>query len=198
MGTKRKFAHARTPERVARVRAVLARRQPDLRLLFENVHDDHNLNAVLRTADAAGVLYVHTVGHLEIHRRITGGSHKWLQIVEHETLDEAVAALRAAGCRVYATALRPDATPFRELDMTQPIAFILGNEHEGVSQKAIDLSDGTVVIPMYGMVQSLNVSVAAAVLLYEAERQRRAAGMYDAPRLDRETFARLERAWLEK
>ena len=176
----------RTPERLARIRAVLAKRQPDLTLLLEKVHKPHNLSAILRTCDAVGVWEVHAVfpeGRVPTYNETSAGSEKWVPVHTHPSIQAACAYLRKKGFRLYATALRPEAVDFRALDYTQPTAFILGAEYFGISEETLAEADALIRIPMYGMVQSLNVSVAAAVLLYEAQRQRAAAGFYDAPRL---------------
>lgn len=126
------------------------------------------------------------------YNETSAGSEKWVPVHTHPSIKAACAYLRARGFRLYATALRPEAVDFRALDYTQPTAFILGAEYFGISEEALAEADMLIRIPMYGMVQSLNVSVAAAVLLYEAQRQRAAAGFYDAPRL---SAAELEEAF---
>lgn len=187
------------PRRYHRLRAVLDRRQPDLTVLLEDVQVPRNLAAILRSCDAVGVFAAHAVwpgGRLKISRPASGGNRKWLPVHKHPTLAEALAHLKGAGVRVLAAHPRPEAVPFREVDFSLPTCFLFGNEDDGLSDEALAGADGVVAIPMEGMGTSLNVSVAAALLLFEAQRQRRAAGFYDAPRLDPETHARTLFEWV--
>lgn len=191
-----------TDRRLERMNTVLARRQPDLTIVLENVHDPHNISAVLRSCDATGVLAVHLVYTVEewpeLSRISSASALKWLQIERHESVDDCYAALRRQGISIFATHLDSASHDLYELDLTQPVALVFGNEHRGVSDEALNQADASVVIPMMGMVQSLNISVACAVTLYEALRQRRVAGHYDAPRLpSEERSARLDR-WLRR
>lgn len=189
------------PERLARIRAILDRRQPDLTVLLENVHKPHNFSAILRTCDAVGVLDAHAIVPSRNRARIRAsqtakGSGRWVRVHGYPTLEEALPALRSAGMHLLGAHLGDGAVPFRRIDFTRPTAILFGQEKFGVSPEAVAACDGFISIPMVGMVESLNVSVAAAVVLYEAERQRRAAGYYDAPRLDARTYARTLFEWL--
>jgi len=189
-----------TPRRYHRLRTVLDRRQPDLTVLMEDVQVPRNLAAILRSCDAVGVFEAHAVwpaGRLKISRPASGGNRKWLPVRKHRTLLEALERLRNQGLRVLAAHPTPDAVPFREVDYTLPTCLLLGNEDDGLTPEALAAADGVVAIPMEGMGTSLNVSVAAALLLFEAQRQRRAAGLYDAPRLDPETYARILFEWTQ-
>lgn len=181
---------------------VLSRRQPDLTVVLENVHDPHNIGAVLRSCDAVGVLTVHlvyTVEELPKLSRITSASAvKWLDVVAHPSIDACYAALREQGFTIYATHLDAASRELYDLDLTAPVAFVFGNEQRGVTDEALHGADGSFVIPMMGMVQSLNISVACAVSLYDALRQRRATGAYDRPKLPADEIdARLAR-WLQR
>jgi tRNA (guanosine-2'-O-)-methyltransferase len=172
------------PERFHRLRAVLSRRQPDLTVLMEKVNKTHNFSAILRNCDAVGVLDAHVVppAHgLDLHHTSSAGTRKWIRVHRHPDVAAAVAALRRGGFRILAAHPSEGARDFREMDYTAPTAFMMGAELHGVSDEGLALADHHVVIPMMGMVHSLNVSVAAALLLYEAQRQRTDAGMY-APR----------------
>lgn len=191
-----------TARRYQRFLATLARRQPDLTVVVENVYDSFNLSAVLRTCDAVGVGTVHLLYYREKPPRISSGvassAQKWLSLRLHSSVEEAFAALRAEGLRIYATGEAEGALAPAEVDLTQPTAIVLGNENRGVSPEALSQSDGVLHIPMVGMVQSVNVTVAAGMILYEAQRQRVKAGLYDAPRLaEAEWRAQLER-WLRR
>jgi len=177
-----------TPERFAKLKQVLARRQPDLTVLAADVHKSHNVSAIIRTCDAVGIHRVHAVspgGEFRHHRMATGGSRHWVRLTLHADFDSAAASLRAAGWQLVAASPHAAAVDFRDVDYTQKTAIVLGSELLGLDPRAIATADRIVTIPMQGMVESLNVSVAAALILYEAQRQRSAAGLYSESRLDR-------------
>ena len=188
--------------RLARIRAVLERRQPDLTVVMENIHDPHNVSAVLRSCDAAGVLQVELLYTVEkfpkIGRKSSSSANKWLARRKHTSVEECYATLRREGYRIYATHLAADAVQLYDIDLTRPSALVFGNEHRGVSDEAARLADANVQIPMMGIIQSLNVSVACAVALFEALRQRQMCGMYDTPRLDRSLLEQLYQEWIER
>lgn len=191
-----------TPQRRARMEQVLSQRQPDLTLVLANIHDPHNVSAIYRSCDAFGVAEVHLyytdTPFPLLGRKTSASARKWVDTVRHKDREALLAALRAGGRQIIATSCTAAARPLREWDFTKPTAIIMGNEHSGVASELVEAVDGEVYIPMRGMIQSFNVSVAAAVILAEAARQREAAGMYDAPRYAQEEFdARLSR-WLEK
>jgi tRNA (guanosine-2'-O-)-methyltransferase len=180
-----------TPERFARLKAVLDRRQPDLTVLAEDVHKAHNISAVLRSCDAVGVAEIHVVspgGEFYRHHMVSGGSRKWVQVRPHRSMDTAVHALHARGFQVLAAHFSAAARDYRDVDYTRPTAILVGAERTGVSAHAAALADGHILVPMRGMVSSLNVSVATAVILYEAARQRDVAGLYAHCRFDAETY----------
>ncbi|MBP2169073.1 tRNA (guanosine-2'-O-)-methyltransferase [Erwinia toletana] len=169
-------------QRFARIREMLAARQHDLTVCMEQVHKPHNVSAVIRTADAVGVHEVHAVwpGHrMRTMVSSAAGSNSWVQVKTHATIGEAVGQLKAQGMQILATHLSDSAVDFREIDYTRPTCILMGQEKTGITQQALDLADQDIIIPMIGMVQSLNVSVASALILYEAQRQRQNAGMYN-------------------
>ncbi|HEU5432583.1 MAG TPA: RNA methyltransferase [Thermomicrobiales bacterium] len=194
----------RTERRVERVTAVLARRQVDLTVVLENVHDPHNVSAVLRSCDATGVLRAHAVYTDEepppgaFARTTSASAAKWVEVVRHESITACYASLRAAGFAIYATALTATSDDLYDVDLTRSVALVFGNEMRGVSDEASERADRSLAIPMMGMVQSLNISVACAVSLYEALRQRRAADAYDRPSLDPTELASLRDEWLRR
>lgn len=168
------------PRRFERLKAVLDRRMGDLTVLLEHVEKPHNLSAILRSCDAVGVLEAHAVclaGRLPTFNSTAQGSQKWVPLQLHGSSSEALQGLKARGFRVYGTLLSDSAIDYRQCDFTGPTAFVLGAEKWGLSPEAAALVDQAVIIPMRGMVQSLNVSVATATLLFEALRQRQAAGL---------------------
>jgi tRNA (guanosine-2'-O-)-methyltransferase len=178
-----------TPRRFRRLRSVLDRRQPDLTVLLDNVHKPHNFAAVLRTCDAVGVFEAHAVtpegARPALHRAVTSSAGAWLRVRAWPDLGAACDDLGGRGFQLVAAHPAPSAVDFREIDYTRPTALVLGQEKDGITAEALARADRLVAVPMLGMVPSLNVSVAAAVILFEAQRQRAAAGLYEPPsRLD--------------
>ncbi|MDI3442874.1 tRNA (guanosine(18)-2'-O)-methyltransferase TrmH [Serratia marcescens] len=185
-----------SPERYARICEMLATRQPDLTVCLEQVHKPHNVSAIIRTADAVGVHQVHAVWPTTRMRTLVSsaaGSNSWVSVKTHRTIGDAVGHLKAQGMQILATNLSARAVDFREVDYTRPTCVLLGQEKTGITEEALALADQDIVIPMIGMVQSLNVSVASALILYEAQRQRQNAGLYrrDNSMLDEEEQQRL-------
>ena len=151
----------------------------DLTVLLEHVEKPHNLSAILRSCDAVGALEAHIVslqGRTRTFNSTAQGSQKWVPLNDHPTIETAIGSLKDRGFRVYGTHLGVEAKDYRYCDFTGPTAFVLGAEKWGLTDRARDLMDEALFIPMRGMVQSLNVSVATATLLFEALRQRQAAG----------------------
>ncbi|MCK8516091.1 tRNA (guanosine(18)-2'-O)-methyltransferase TrmH [Methylonatrum kenyense] len=186
-------------ERLCRMQAVLDHRQPDMTVIMAGVHKEHNVSAVLRTADAVGVLEVHGFGTQSVpalKRTAHAGVGQRVRLHHNPRIADGCRSLRQAGLRIVATALAPGARDFRELDYTRPFALMLGAELEGVPDEGLAQADEVVTIPMLGLTDSLNVSVAAAVILYEAQRQRLQAGLFDCRRLDSATCERLLFEWL--
>ena len=186
------------PRRYERLKQVLSKRQSDLTVITEDVHKPHNLSAIIRTCDAVGVFEVHAVNSnstMPTYSAVAKGSDKWVNLRTHLNLKNAIAELHQKNIKIYAAHLSEKAVDYRSLDYTQPTAILMGAEKHGVSDLAAELVDGHIIIPMLGMVESLNVSVAAAVILFEAQRQRLAAGMYNRVSLDRATFERVIFEW---
>lgn len=187
-----------TPERFRKLRDVLLRRQPDLTVLTDGVHKPHNVSAILRTCDAVGVYRIHAVspsGDLRRHHMMSGGARRFVELTVHATARKALEALRGESWHIAVAHAHPDAVDFRDVDYTQRIAVVLGAELRGASAEALAAADVSIAIPMQGMVGSLNVSVAAAVILFEAARQRRAAGLYETSRLDAASYERTLFEW---
>lgn len=166
-----------TERRLARMREVLERRHDDLVVVLENIHDAHNASAILRSCDAFGIGRVALVYTNQVFPEISGGVaakvQKWLQIDRFDSAAECVSSLHKDGIKVYATELNVDSQDYLDVDFSGPSAIVLGNEHAGCSAEMVALADAGIVVPMVGFVQSLNVSVAAAVVMAEIARQRR-------------------------
>jgi tRNA (guanosine-2'-O-)-methyltransferase len=183
--------------RFERMRSALERRQPDLTLLLENVHKSHNLGAVVRTCDAVGVLEVHAVWPKPQRLSVlaTAGVRRFVGVRSHENLAAALRHLRAQRLQLVAAHPAPEAVDFRAVDYTRPTALLLGQERDGLTSEARAAAGTIISIPMAGLGASLNVSVAAALILFEAQRQRAEAGLYNECRLEPELFARTLFEW---
>ncbi|MEO5890155.1 MAG: RNA methyltransferase [Ferruginibacter sp.] len=189
-----------TPERNDRLTAVLNKRQPDLTVVLENVFDPHNISAVMRTCDAVGIQDIYILNNkIPPHRKwgakSSSSAAKWLTI--HQFTDAALcfAQLRMHYKKIYTTHLSTDAVSLHELNLTEPVALVFGNEHSGVSEDIIAMADGNFIIPQVGIIKSLNISVACAVTLYEAFRQKNNAGHYDQTKLEGEKLVSLRNDW---
>lgn len=172
-----------TPERFDKLKDVLQKRQPDLTVVLENVFDPHNISAVMRTCDAVGIQEIFILNnriprHKKWGARSSSSAAKWLTIHQFEDPVECFKELRLRYDKILTTHLSSDASSLYELDFTQRIALVFGNEHSGVSEDIRALADGNFIIPQAGIIQSLNISVACAVTLYEAYRQKEMAGHY--------------------
>lgn len=189
-----------TEERRKKIERVLAKRQNDLTVVLENVFDPHNISAVMRSCDAIGVQEIYVLNtkiprHKKWGERSSSSAHKWLTIHQYTDLQECYEALRKNYDRILTTHLSTESVSLYEVDLTQRTALIFGNEHAGVSDELLALSDGNFIIPQYGMIQSLNISVACAVSLYEAFRQKTLAGHYQQQRLLDEEYQTLKKQW---
>lgn len=179
----------RSPERLQKILTLLSNRQPDLTVFMDEVHKPHNLAAIVRTADAVGIGHVHAVfpeGVRYSGHHTSSGSKRWVTTHKHDTLKSGIAEMKAQGMQVLAAHLSDKAVDFRSIDYTKPTCILVGSELVGVSDEAADLADEHVIIPMVGMVQSLNVSVATALILYEAQRQRSNANLYGECKIPQE------------
>ncbi len=182
--------------------SVLARRQPDVSIVLEDVHDPHNVSAVLRSCDATGVFDVHLVYDVdqppELSTGVAAGTQRWLQTTHQASIVACYDALRDQGQTIYATTLAGEALDLYEVDLTTPCAFVFGNESRGLSAGAIQAADACIRIPMMGMAESLNISVACAVILFETMRQRRLSGLFRDPAAEEEAMRATLEHWLER
>lgn len=192
----------KTDQRLKRIINAVTRRQHSLRVVLENIHDPHNVSAIFRTCDAVGVPKVSLIYNQEQFPRISrissASANKWVKRERYSSVDECYSILRENGFKIYASALTNYSKNLFELDFTEKVAVVMGNEHRGVSQEARELSDDVFFIPMHGMVQSLNVSVATAVILYEIQRQRSLKGMYLESDLNNDELNCLIDEWCSK
>ena len=193
---------AMTERRRAKIEKVLTQRQKGLTLVMDNVWDPHNVSAIYRSCDAFGVpevhLYYSRCAFPQLSRKTSASAFKWVDTVRHASKEELMECLRGQNMQILATSCSPASKPLTEYDFTRPTAIIMGNEHSGVSPELVPMVDGEVYIPMYGMVQSFNVSVASALMLAEASRQRSLAGMYERRLWSDEEYGQRLNAWLDK
>jgi tRNA (guanosine-2'-O-)-methyltransferase len=179
------------------MKKILNTRQDTLRVFMDYVYSPHNLSAIVRTCDAVNVgkLYYRHQKKVKLNNEITMGAHKWIFHEYVDDIEKFYENIKSQGYQVVVTLLDEDTIDFREVDYTKPTLIVLGNEVDGASETSIKYADKKVIIPMYGMSQSLNVSVANAVILYEAQRQRALKGMYDKPQLPKEVIEKTLKKW---
>lgn len=191
-----------TPERHNRLTSVLNKRQGDITLVLENVFDPHNISAVMRTADAVGVQDIYILNtkiprHKKWGAKSSSSAAKWLTVHQFENAEDCFAALRKSYSTILTTHLSSDAVSLHSIDFTKSIALVFGNEHSGVSEEIRAMADGNFIIPQVGIIQSLNISVACAVTLYEAFRQKTNAGQYNQQSLNNVRYEELFKKWAE-
>ncbi|WP_024789580.1 TrmH family RNA methyltransferase [Lebetimonas sp. JH292] len=186
-----------TQERLGKMKQILNTRQRDLRVFMDYIYSSHNLSAIVRTCDAVniGKLYYRHQKKVKLNNEITMGAHNWIFNEYINDIEKFYQDIKKEGYQVVVTMLDETSVDFREVDYTKPTLIVLGNEVDGVSDISIKYADKKVIIPMYGMSQSLNVSVANAVMLYEAQRQRKNKGMYDKPQLPPEIIEKTLKKW---
>ena len=184
-------------KRLKKMKKILKTRQDTLRVFMDYVYSPHNLSAIVRTCDAVniGKLYYRHQKQVKLNNEITMGAHKWIFHEYVEDIEKFYKDIKSQGYQVVVTLLDEDTVDFREVDYTKPTLIVLGNEVDGASETSIKYANKKVIIPMYGMSQSLNVSVANAVILYEAQRQRVLKGMYDKPQLSSEIIEQTLKKW---
>lgn len=190
-----------TPEREARIKKVLTHRQPDLAIVMENISDPHNIFAVMRTCEAVGAQHIYVLNtvvsrHKRYGQKTSSSAAGWLTIHEFTDTDTCMKAVKARYKKIYATHLGVQSSSLYDLDLTESVALVFGNEHSGITEECLSYCDGNFIIPQVGMVQSLNISVACAITLYEAFRQRQARGYYNGEqRLPADEYQELGMKW---
>ncbi|MGB1807899.1 MAG: tRNA (guanosine(18)-2'-O)-methyltransferase TrmH [Porticoccaceae bacterium] len=189
-----------TIERFNRVVEVLSLRQPDLTVVSDSVHKGQNLSAIVRTCDAVGIMEVHSAlddATFRAHTGTTMGTHKWVETHVYRDVTEPLQALKASQYQVVAADTAGDSVDYREIDYSRPTALLLGAEKYGISDAAAPYIDQRINVPMLGMVESFNVSVACAIILAEARRQREGAGFYSQRRLPDDRYQKILFEWTQ-
>ncbi len=187
-----------TPERFDRISAVLQKRQPDLTVITDEVHKPRNLAAIVRNCDAVGIDEVHAVvpsTGFQIYSGTSASAEKWVDVNYYANVNEPINLLKEKGFQLVTANLSHNATDYRNVDYTKPTALLMGAEVKGVSADASNAADHEVVLPMLGMVESYNVSVASALILAEAQTQREKAGLYLHARLPKDRYDHLFFRW---
>lgn len=189
--------------RLEKLSSVLSKRQADLTIVLENIADPHNLSACLRSCDAVGILEVNLVydgsqPFPKLGEKSSASARKWIDYKKFRSIDECYSNLREKGFSIYTTHLDKNSVSLYSLDLTSPVALVFGNEHTGVSDDAVNLADGNFLIPQVGMIQSLNISVACAVSVYEAFRQRSEIGYYNKNRFNEAEFTLKLNEWASR
>ncbi|MBK8945698.1 MAG: RNA methyltransferase [Ignavibacteriae bacterium] len=192
----------KTEKRLKKIEKVLSERQFSLRMVLENIHDPHNVSAIFRTCDAVGVPVVDLIYTFETFPKISkvtsASSKKWIEQNKYDSVEVCINNLKSEGFEIYGSILSENADSIYDVDFTKKVAIIMGNEHRGISEEITNLIDKQIYIPMHGMIQSLNVSVAAAVILYEAQRQRLNKKMYINSELTNNQLDNLINVWCNK
>ena len=189
-----------TAERTEKLLKVLRQRQSNLTVVMENVQDPHNISAVMRTCDAVGIQDIYVLNtkiprHKKFGPRSSSSAAKWLSLHQFEDATTCFEELRKYYKKILTTHLSTDAVSLYEIDFTQSVALVFGNEHSGVSDEVRALADGNFIIPQMGIIQSLNISVACAVSIYEAHRQKKLAGHYQQASLSNDRMNVLMTEW---
>ena len=189
-----------TSKRIERVEQVLSQRHPDLRVDLEEDSNTHNASAVARTCDAVGILHVDIIYAepeiFPVNEAISTRAEKWLNLTHHTSTSQCLEQLKDAGHKIAATHLSEKAVEYTEVDYAQPMAIVFGNESDGISPEALALADYVIKIPMFGMAQSLNLSVSVGIILYEALKQRATNPKYTKPHLSQDDYELFRKKWL--
>lgn len=191
----------RSEKRLQKINNVVRARQYSLHVVLENIHDPHNVSAIFRTCDAAGVPAISLIYNYEkfprIGKKSSASAYKWVEKEKFRSVEDCYSSLKNKGYQIIASSISSESKSIYEIDLTKKTAIVLGNEHRGVSDEAAQIADVKFQIPMLGMVQSLNVSVAAAITLYEAVRQRISAQMYPSKDKNAKELQSIVDAWLK-
>ena len=192
-----------TQERLQKMDQVLRQRQKNLTVVLEDVHDPHNISAVLRSCDSVGVHEIYTVNSItptphKLGKRTSAGTRKWIEVHSFDNIASCMTTVKANYEHIFATHLGEQAKELYNLNLTGSVALVFGNEAFGLSEEMLSYTTGNFIIPQMGMAQSLNISVACAVSLYEAYRQRKAAGAYNIPTIPDAERVAIKNFWVAR
>lgn len=197
------YMEFRTEKRLDKIRSVLGKRQTEFTIVMENINDPHNLSAAIRSCDAVGIFNICLIYHgtqpfPKLGEKSSASARKWVNMKRYDSVKECYDELRSEGKKIYTTHMSKNAVSLYDLKLDEPAALVFGNEHAGVSEEAWKEADGNFLIPQVGMIQSLNISVACAVSVYEVFRQRKEAGLYDKPQFQPSVMNALVKEWAAK
>lgn len=192
-----------TEDRLNKFISVLNKRQETFTVVFENIIDPHNLSACLRSCESTGIYKINLVydgsqPYPKLSTSSSSSATKWVETTKYSSISECYKKLKDENFKIYSTALNKNSKTIYEIDFTEKVAVVLGNEHSGCSIDAINQADENIIIPQIGMIQSLNISVACAIIVYEMFRQRLNKGMFDNRNISEEEFNRLLNKWTER
>jgi tRNA (guanosine-2'-O-)-methyltransferase len=192
-----------TDERINTLSNVLIKRTKELTVILENINDPHNLSACLRSCDSVGIKEVSLIYHSgqpfpKLGKKSSGSAKKWVDTTRYDHVEQCFNRIKSEGKKIYTTHMSKESVSLYDLDLSEPCALMFGNEHSGVSEIAVELADANFLIPQIGMIQSLNISVACAVSVYEAFRQRKAKGLYDKNEFNEKEFNDLLYDWVRR
>ena len=192
-----------TEERIAKLREVIEKRTQNLSVILENINDPHNLSACLRSCDSVGINSVSLIYHgkqpfPKLGNKSSASARKWVDTTRYDSVEECFDKLRQEGKKIYTTHMSKESVSLYDLDLSEPCALMFGNEHAGVSDKAVELADANFLIPQVGMIQSLNISVACAVSVYEAYRQRHKKGLYSSSEFSEDEINKMMYDWVRR
>jgi len=198
-----RYENMGTDERINKLIKVLKNRQLDLTVVAENINDPHNLSAMLRSCDAVGLFRIYLVysngqSAPQLGEQSSASARKWVETIKYDSIEICYKHLRNEGFSIFTTKLDSDSVSLFDINFNRKVALVFGNEHAGVSQEAVSLADGNFLIPQIGMIQSLNISVACAVSLYEAFRQRQLNNKFEVPQITVHQFENCLEQWLLK
>ena len=184
-----------TPKRFEKIKSILNKRQPDLTVIMDNVHKPHNLAAIIRSCDSIGIGSIYGINpknkNIGVNLKSASGSNRWVNLKIYKNITSIISKLKDQSFSIYAANNSNAAINYDKINFKKPSAIILGSELEGLSKQSLKLVDKEIKVPMQGMVESLNVSVANAVILFEAQRQRLKAGLYKKCRLNKKIYEKL-------
>ncbi len=183
-----------SPKRFEKIKDVLNKRQPDLTVILDNVHKPHNIAAILRSCDATGIGTIHAKSKslkIGLNLKAASGSNNWVNVKFYNELFELYKSLSEKNYNIFVANNSEGAIDFREVSYTSETAIVLGAELDGISNESLSFADREIKVPIVGMVESLNVSVTNAVILYEIQRQRKEAGLYKSRRLSINEYEKL-------
>lgn len=178
-----------TDERKKRIDNVLLKRQNDLTVILENVNDPHNISAVMRSCDAVGITEIFVLNtvipkHQRFDPKTSSSALKWMKVHQFTDVATCMKEVKSRYKKIYSTHLNEESKDMYSLNLTEPVALVFGNERVGITQETLAFCDANFIIPQVGMIQSLNISVACAVTIYEAYRQKTLAGHYEQKKLN--------------